>query len=306
MNEASKIGLDNVVIAKVLSDSADGISFGEVIALKGAVNATVNPNSDVAVDYADNGPFFSASNRGNTELNLEMIDVDPDVLAQLLGQRKVNGITVETALDQSSDYALGFRVWLAGKDDNGNNRYQLFWYAKGKFSVPETGGETKTESLNFGHINVTAQFVQTQFVPAGQEAGTICTHCRTDDPSVPSSVKTNWFNAPVVQTASDDSELTVTAAIGSSNKVTFAGAKDSGASFVFAAGTAILGQTILVLDTNGDMVDGTLEVGTTASASPTIVFTPAADAETPTSVVVTAGLKDSFGVGATPMTDTSL
>ena len=139
MNEAPKIGLDNVVIAKVLSDSSEGISFGEVIALKGAVNATVNPNSDVAVDFADNGPFFSASNRGNTELNLEMIDVDVDVLAQLLGQRKVNGITVETPLDQSSDYALGFRVWLAGKDGSGNNRYQYFWYAKGKFSVPETG-----------------------------------------------------------------------------------------------------------------------------------------------------------------------
>lgn len=306
MNEAPKIGLDNVVIAKVLSDSAEGISFGEVIPLKGAVNATVNPNSDVAVDFADNGPFFSASNRGNTELNLEMIDVDVDVLAQLLGQRKVNGITVETPLDQSSDYAFGFRVWLAGKDANGNNRYQYFWYAKGKFSVPETGGETKTDSLNFGHISVTAQFVQTQFVPAGQEAGTICTHIRTDDPSVPSSVKSNWFNAPVIQTASDDSELTVTAAIGSSNKVTFTGAKDSGASFVFAAGSAILGQTILVLDANGDMVNGTLEVGTTASTTPTIVFTPAADAETPASVVVTAGLKDSFGVGATPMTDTSL
>ena len=306
MNEAPKIGLDNVVIAKVLSDSAEGISFGEVIPLKGAVNATVNPNSDVAVDFADNGPFFSASNRGNTELNLEMIDVDVDVLAQLLGQRKVNGITVETPLDQSSDYALGFRVWLAGKDNNGNNRYQYFWYAKGKFSVPETGGETKTDTLNFGHISVTAQFVQTQFVPAGQETGTICTHIRTDDPSVPSSVKANWFNAPVVQTTSDDSELTVTAALGSSNKVTFTGAKESGASFVFAQGSAILGQSILVLDANGDMVDGILEVGITASTSPTIVFTPAADAETPASVVVTAGLKDSFGVGATPMTDTSL
>ena len=305
MNEAPKIGLDNVVIAKVLSDSADGISFGEVIALKGAVNATVNPNSDVAVDFADNGPFFSASNRGNTELNLEMIDVDVDVLAQLLGQRKVNGITVETPLDQSSDYALGFRVWLAGKDGSGNNRYQYFWYAKGKFSVPETGGETKTDSLNFGHISVTAQFVQTQYVPAGQETGTICTHIRTDDPSVPASVIANWFNAPVVQTASDDSELTVTASY-SAGKVTFTGAKDSGASFVFAEGSVIDGQTIGVLDANGDLVDGTYAVGKTASTSPTIVFTPEAEAETPASVFVTGGLKDSFGVGATPMIDTSL
>ena len=305
MNEAPKIGLDNVVIAKVLSDSADGISFGDVIALKGAVNATVNPNSDVAVDFADNGPFFSASNRGNTELNLEMIDVDVDVLAQLLGQRKVNGITVETPLDQSSDYALGFRVWLAGKDASGNNRYQYFWYAKGKFSVPETGGETKTDSLNFGHISVTAQFVQTQYVPAGQETGTICTHIRTDDPSVPASVKANWFNAPVVQTASDDSELTVTASY-SNSKVTFTGAKESGASFIFAEGSVIDGQTIGVLDSNGELVDGTYAVGKTASTSPTIVFTPEAEAETPATVFVTGGLKDSFGVGATPMIDTSL
>ena len=307
MNEAPKIGLDNVVIAKVLSDNAEGITFGQVIPLKGAVNATVNPNSDVAVDFADNGPFFSASNRGNTELSLEMIDVDVDVLAQLLGQKKTNGITVETPLDQSSDYALGFRVWLAGKDANGNNRYQYFWYAKGKFSVPETGGETKTDSLNFGHISVTAQFVQTQFVPNGQETGTICTHIRTDDPSVPASVKTNWFNAPVVQTTSDYSKLTVTASMNASNhKVTFTGSKESGASFVFGSGSAILGQSILVLDENGAMVDGTLEVGATASTSPTIVFTPSADAETPASVVVTSGLKDSFGVGATPMTDASL
>ena len=305
MNEAPKIGLDNVVIAKVLSDSSEGISFGEVIALKGAVNATVNPNSDVAVDFADNGPFFSASNRGNTELNLEMIDVDVDVLAQLLGQRKVNGITVETPLDQSSDYALGFRVWLAGKDGSGNNRYQYFWYAKGKFSVPETGGETKTDSLNFGHISVTAQFVQTQYVPAGQETGTICTHIRTDDPTVPSSVKANWFNAPVVETASDPSELTVAISYANS-KVTFTGSKESGASFIFAKGSVIDGQTIGVLDANGDLVDGVYAVGETASASPTIVFTPDAEAETPASAFVTSGLKDSFGVGATPVIDTSL
>lgn len=305
MNEAPKIGLDNVVIAKVISDSAEGITFGEVIPLKGAVNATVNPNSDVAVDFADNGPFFSASNRGNTELNLEMIDVDVDIIAQLLGQQKSNGITVETPLDQSSDYAMGFRVWLAGKDASGNNRYQYFWYAKGKFSVPETGGSTKTDSLEFGHISMTAQFVQTQFVPSGQEAGTICTHIRTDDPTVPSSVKSNWFNAPVVSVTTDSSALTATASYANS-KVTITGAKESGASFIFAPSSAKLGETIIITDASGDMVDGTLVVSTTASTSPTIVFTPDAEAETPASIAITSGLKDSFGVGCTPMVDASL
>lgn len=301
-NEAPKIGLDNVVIAKVLSDTADGITYGAVRALKGAVNATVNPNSDVAVDFADNGPFFSASNRGNTELSLEMIDVDVDILAEMLGQKKVNGITVETPLDQSSDYAIGFRVWLAGKDANGNNRYQYFWYAKGKFSVPETGGETKTDSLNFGHISVTAQFVQTQYVPQGQDSGTICTHIRTDDATVPASVKENWFNAPVVETVTDTSALTVSASVSGSN-VVLTGAKASGASIVFAPASAKLGETIIIVDANGNAVAGTLEV---SSDTATITFTPASGAESASAVTVTSGLKDNYGVGATPMTDTSL
>lgn len=301
MNEAPKIGLDNVVIAKVLSDDANGITYDTPIALKGAVNATINPNSDVAVDFADNGPFFSASNRGNTELNLEMIDVDVDVLAMLLGQQKVNGITVETPLDQSSDYAFGFRVWLAGKD-GADNRYAYYWYAKGKFSVPETGGETKTDTLNFGHVSMVAQFVQTQYVPAGQEAGTICTHIRTDDPTVPSSVKANWFNAPVISVTTDSSALTVTASA-SGDVITLTGAKVSGADFVFAPSSAILGETIIVLDSNGDPVDAEIECDTTASASPTITITCA---DTPSVVIVTSGLKDSFGVSATPMMDDSL
>lgn len=305
MNEAPKIGLDNVVIAKVLSDDANGITFGEVIPLKGAVNATVNPNSDVAVDFADNGPFFSASNRGNTELSLELIDCDVDVLAMLLGQNKSNGITVETVLDQSPDVAVGFRVWLAGKDGT-ENRYAYYWYLKGKFSVPESGGETKTESLNFGHISMTAQFVQTQFIPSGQEAGTICTHIRTDDPTVPSALKEAWFSAPVVSTTTDASELTVTASAGSNGKVIFTGAKESGATFVFAPSSAKVGDTILLFDASGDPVAGTLACSTTASASPTVTFTPVEGAETVASVAVTSGLKDSFGVGATPMTDDSL
>ena len=60
------IGLDNVVIAELLSDDVNGVTYDTPIALKGAVNASVNPNSDVAVDYADNGPFFVMNNRGNT------------------------------------------------------------------------------------------------------------------------------------------------------------------------------------------------------------------------------------------------
>lgn len=290
-NEAPRIGLDEVHIAKVISDDANGIVYDTPIALKGAVNATVNPNSDVATDYGDNGVFFVTNNRGNTEMNLELIDVDPTVLAQMLGQRKVNGITVEAPLDQSPYFAVGFRVWIAGEKD-GERRYQYFWYAKGKFSVPETGGSTKTESIEFGHINLTAQFAQTIF------NGIICTHARSDDDETPASVITNWFNAPVTSVSADLTALTVTASL-ANGKVTFTGAKASAGDFAFIEGSINNGVTIGVFDSSDNLLEGTYTLGTKK-----IVFTPTSG--TPAKAFVTNGLKDSNGVGATPMIDTSL
>ena len=288
-NEAPRIGLDQVHIAKVISDDANGIVYDTPIALKGAVNASVNPNSDVATDYGDNGVFFVTNNRGNTEMNLELIDVDSSVLAQMLGQSKVNGVTIETPLDQSPYFAVGFRVWIAGEKD-GEKRYQYFWYAKGKFSVPETGGSTKTESIEFGHINLTAQFAQTI------ANGVICAHARSDDDGVSASVIQNWFNAPVVSAEADTSALTV-AITGATNKVTFTGSKASEEDFTFVEGSLINGQTIGVLDSQGELVSGTYTIN-----GDKIVFTVSSG--TPAVAFVTSGLKDNNGVGATPVVTT--
>ena len=290
-NEAPRIGLDQVHIAKVISDDANGIVYDTPIALKGAVNASVNPNSDVATDYGDNGVFFVTNNRGNTEMNLELIDVDPTVLAQMLGQAKVNGVTIETPLDQSPYFAVGFRVWIAGEKD-GEKRYQYFWYAKGKFSVPETGGSTKTESIEFGHINLTAQFAQTI------ANGVICSHARSDDDETPASVITNWFNAPVTSVTADLTALTVTASL-ANGKVTFTGAKASAGDFAFIEGSIDNGVTIGVFDSSDNLLEGTYTLGTKK-----IVFTPTSG--TPAKAFVTSGLKDNSGVGATPMIDSSL
>ena len=290
------IGLDNVVIAELLSDDVNGVTYDTPIALKGAVNASVNPNSDVAVDYADNGPFFVMNNRGNTELSLELTNVDPAVLAKMLGQKRSGGITVETPMDSSPYFAMGFRVWVGGTDENGNKIYEYMWLAKGKFSVPESGAETKKESVSFQHKNMTAQFVATLFVPNGQDSGTICTHCRSDvDTS--STVIANWFNAPVVSVASQSNTITVTSASQSNDKVTITFAATTATTIAEATANA---NNITVLDSNGDVVDGTFAIGVSGNVAPTVVFTLADDTDTVATVVVGAGVKDVYNVAVAP------
>lgn len=290
------IGLDNVVIAELLSDDVNGVTYDTPIALKGAVNASVNPNSDVAVDYADNGPFFVMNNRGNTELSLELTNVDPAVLAKMLGQKRSGGITVETPMDSSPYFAMGFRVWVGGTDENGNKIYEYMWLAKGKFSVPESGAETKKESVSFQHKNMTAQFVATLFVPEGQDSGTICTHCRSDvDTS--STVIANWFNAPVVSVASQANTITVTSAAQASDKLTITFAATTATTIAEATANA---NNITVLNGDGEVIDGTFAIGVSGNVAPTVVFTLADNTETVATVVIGAGVKDIYNVAVAP------
>ena len=305
MDERPRIGLSGLVLAQVLSDDENGIVYDTPFRIPGAVVATINPNSSVETDYADDGAFFAQNNRGNTELSLEMIDITPENEAKMLGQKRVNGVTIETDLDQSPYFAFGAKVLMAGSDKAGDAVYTYLWYAKGKFSVPESGGETKRDSITFGHKNLTAQFVKTQFVPEGQKSGTIGAKVRTDDPDAPASLIENWFNAPVISVAQNTGAFTVTAAAGSNNTVILTGSKNGGANVSFGRASAKLGETIIVTDASGEFVEGSIAFGGTATA-PTITFTPAEGANAPASVTVTSGLKDNFGIGATPMTDTSL
>ena len=305
MESRPHIGLSGLVLAEVLSDDENGIVYDTPFSIPGAVVATINPNSSVETDYGDDGAFFAQNNRGNTELSLEMIDITPENEAKMLGQKRVNGVTIETDLDQAPYFAFGAKVLMAGSDARGDAVYTYLWYAKGKFSVPESGGETKRDSITFGHKNLTAQFVKTQFKPEGQKSGTIGAKVRTDDPDAPASLIANWFNAPVISVAQNTGAFTVTAAGGSNNTVILTGTKEGGANVSFGRASAKLGETIIVTDSSGEFVKGTIAFGGTSTA-PTITFTPAEGANAPASVTVTSGLKDNFGIGATPMTDTSL
>lgn len=295
--ENPKIGLSDVYIARLLSDDGTGApSYDTPIALLGAIQASVNPNSSVETDYADNGAFFVTGNRANTEMSLEFTNVDPATLALMLGQTRVNGITLETPLDQAPYFALGFKVWIGGLDSNGEKIYEYFWYAKGKFSAPETGGTTKGENVEFQHVSLTAMFIPTQYKYDGN-SGVICSHARSDiDTS--SDVISNWFNAPVVSPSIDTSELTVAIAQGSSTKkITITGSKDSGSTCTIAKATA--NDDNIIITSSGVVVDGTFTV-----SGGIVTFTSDEAMSGDVIVTVTSGLKDVYGVGATPTTDT--
>lgn len=294
--ENPAIGLDNVVVAKLLSDATGTTppSYDTPKHIAGVVQATVNPNSSVETDYGDNGAIFVVDNRGNMEVNLEFTGIDENIKAELLGQKKENGIVVEGSQDQSPYWALGFRIWIGGLDDNGEKIYKYVWLAKGKFSVPESGGQTKAESINFQHVSMVAQFVSTLFSPDGK-GGIFGTSIRTDDEDADATILANWFNAPVLVTDVNTGAVTVEIAKGGTNKkITITGTKADG-TMKFAISSAKLGETIIVTS-GGNNVEGSLSL----TSNGVITFTSEEDMSGAVLVAVANGLKDVNGVGVTP------
>jgi phi13 family phage major tail protein len=295
-----KIGLDNVWVAPLLSGTdTDTIppAYGTPVRLAGAVTATLNLNGTTTPDYGDNGAFFIGTTKGNTDMDLELIDIDPDVYAAMVGATRANGIHVMGALDQSPWYAMGFRVLLGGKDSSGNDIYEYFWLNKGKFAEAQQGSTTKKDTLSYGHTNLKALFAKLNYNNVSGVKG------RTDY-DLTTAQAAAWFNAPLYKTDANLSAVTVTGALsgGTAGNVVLTFDKADSSNFTIAEASAVIGSSI-VIQVAGVAVAGATAWTDQGTDNPILTFTPT----TPFSgvsilVAVTNSVKDTNGVTVTPYT----
>jgi phi13 family phage major tail protein len=293
------IGVDRCYIAKLLSDPVSGApSWDTPVALPGIVKLTVNANGALVTDWADNKAFFVTNSRGNTQVQLENVNIDPAILADMLGQTRANGITIENALDQSAYYALGFRVWIGGTDDSGGKIYRYVWLYKGKFAIPSTNAETKKATITPQHVALSAEFVALSSVTYD---GNVMAHGRSDC-DLPAAVAASWFNAPVISTSVDTGAVSVVTTFAAGN-VIFTFAKIGGGSFTMAEATAIKGKSVLVQIAGAERA-GAFAWSGQGTVAPVLTFTPTVAIAGGTSVYasVTSDLKDTNGVSVTPNT----
>lgn len=297
MEYGPKIGLDSVYVAALTegSDTTTGTPvWGTPVRLAGAASFQGNPNGQMVTDWGDNGPFFTMNSRGNLQGVLELIDIDPTVLAAVLGQTKANGIVKEGIMDQAPYYALGFRVWIGGVE-SGNRIYEYFWYVKGKFTIPTQGANTKKDTVSPEHTILNCEFVKLN------KNDVMCTHARSNDPTVVSTTITNWFNAPVYETTIDLGALSVVIAESTTN-ATLTFTKVGGGVFSIAETSAVVGSSILFIK-GGASQAGTIVWSGQGTATVVGTFTPAVAFGTATVLAtVTNAVRDSFGVACTPNT----
>lgn len=122
-----RINVKKLVYAKLLTDTKEGCTYGEVQDLAGLKSIQLTPTVANGEDYNDGVKDFSMSKITGYELAVESAKIPVNKRAELLGHTiNSNGILVIGANDQPIDVAVGYEI------ENDGNRRELVWLLKGK------------------------------------------------------------------------------------------------------------------------------------------------------------------------------
>ena len=123
---SSTIGLKNVVIAPLTTDTESAHTYGALQLLAGAIEATVTPNNtDPDVQYADDNEFDVLYPDPELAFKLKLADIPLTIQEMIFGNRiDDKGVLIRTAQDKPPYFACGFM------SEKSNHRYRYVWLYK--------------------------------------------------------------------------------------------------------------------------------------------------------------------------------
>jgi phage major tail protein, phi13 family len=127
---SSTIGLKNVVIAPLLTDTESETTYGELQKVAGAIEASVTPdNADPDVQYFDDIEGDVLYPDPEISFKTKMADI-PLAIQEMIFSNKIddNGVLIRTASDKPGYFAVGF----CSEKSNGKMRYVWMYKVRAK------------------------------------------------------------------------------------------------------------------------------------------------------------------------------
>lgn len=102
-------GVRGAVIAEVTKDTAEEITFGEVMSLAGVSEISKSTESSNEPHYYDNQPMVTVSSTGNDEIGVNTSALPLDIYAKITGQNynEEKGVLIEGEREQKY-FAFGY------------------------------------------------------------------------------------------------------------------------------------------------------------------------------------------------------
>ena len=163
-------GCDNLVFAEVLTDDANGITFGAVRSLApvAEIAKTVETNSET--HFYDNVGQIIIRSEGSDEITLTVPVLPLDILAAVTGKTYDAG--TGAFIDGESTekyYAIGYRLRLT------DGSYRYVWRNKGAFAIPNSTSATENDGTDTNNQQLVYTGVKSiyEFTNGGRAKGVV-------------------------------------------------------------------------------------------------------------------------------------
>ena len=152
-------GVEGLVYAEIVEDSAEAYETGEVKALAGVAEISKTTESSDEAHYYDNKPVVVVSSTGSDEITCTVSAIPLEVLAEITGQMfdATTGSFIE-GQRESKYFALGYKT----KKTNGDEMY--VWRLKGTFGIPDSTHATENDGTDANGQEITFTGIQTTHV----------------------------------------------------------------------------------------------------------------------------------------------
>lgn len=163
-------GIRGLVAAELLTDDADGITYGEPFALCGTSTLSKSTETSSAKKYYDNQPAIVIQATGGDEVSIEGSAIPADVLAKIMGEYYDEDLGMYVEGEPVTKY---FAIGYITEKTDGTEVY--VWRYKGTFSYPEVEHATKDDGTDSSGSSITYTGVNTQhkFTKTGKTAKAI-------------------------------------------------------------------------------------------------------------------------------------
>lgn len=151
--KSNRINITNPVYSKVLTDTAEGTTYGPVKSIGKVMQIQLTPSVATGILYGNGRKEEDIGLLKGISVALDINKLFAEIRAEIMGNTTVDGIVIEADGDQAPDIALGFEV-----EQSGGTKEQV-WLLKGRAQPANQTVQQSTDNINFSTDSITINFI---------------------------------------------------------------------------------------------------------------------------------------------------
>lgn len=151
--KSNRINVKNLVMALLLTDTAEGTTYGVVESISPAMQVQLTPSLASGVLHGDGVQQENIARLNGIAMVLDVNKVKIETRAKMLGHTYENGVLIEKAGDEAPYIAVGYLV------EGTNKCNEYVWLLKGRAQPFNSTVQQSTDNINFSTDSININFI---------------------------------------------------------------------------------------------------------------------------------------------------